>query len=215
MPEKGRQVRCGDCGNVWWQEAQEMLVLDPRREGVLEKERISHNVNPGLNILEKSLADEERPRGLKAFIHRFYLDWFVIVTAIGIVGFVTYRERATLFDHAPSLKRVLNPRVGGNPAAAGPGLIVQGINYDATHHNNVPHLLVTGEIVNVSSQSVSIPHLTITISVKNNGQVMKPKSHSWQHANKGEELLPGGRLPFQTITTHPGWSTIDKIDVSY
>jgi hypothetical protein len=93
--------------------------------------------------------------------------------------------------------------------------MIQGINYDATHHNNIPHLVITGELVNVSSQSIPVPPLTITVSGKNNGQNVKPKSHSWQHGNKNEHLLPGGRLPFQSLVTHPGWSTIDKIDVSY
>ncbi len=129
--------------------------------------------------------------------------------------FVTYRERGTIFDQAPSFKQIINPRIGGNPGAPGPGLMVQGINYDAAHHNNMPHLIITGELVNVSPQTVSVPPLTITISGKNNGQAVKPKSHSWQHANKNEQLLPGGRLPFQTLMTHPGWSTIEKVDVSY
>ena len=216
MPEEGRQVRCGECGNIWWQEAFETLTLDPRREGIIERDRaIPHNINPGLNKLERTIEEEEKPRGFKAFIHNYYLDWLVIVFALFIVLFVTYRERGTLFDQAPSFKQIINPRIGGNPGAPGPGLMVQGINYDATHHNNIPHLVITGELVNVSSQSVSVPPLTITVSGKNNGQEVKPKSHSWQHANKNEQLLPGGRLPFQSLVTHPGWSTIDKIDVSY
>lgn len=215
MPEQGRQVRCGECGNTWWQEVPDVMILDPRREGIIEKERIPRNINPGLNKLEKTIDNEEKPRGFKAFIHNYYLDWLVIVFALLIVLFVTYRERGTLFDQAPSFKRAINPRIGGNPGVPGPGLIVQGINYDATHHNNTPHLIVTGELVNVSAQSIPVPPLTITISGKNNGQEMEPKSHIWQHANKTEQLLPGGRLPFQSITTHPGWSTVDKIDVSY
>lgn len=215
MPEKGRQVRCGECGTTWWQESPDTLTLEPRREGIHEKGRIPHNINPGLSKLEKSMEEEDKPRGLRAFIHNYYLDWLVIVFALAIVLFVTYRERGTFFDQAPSFKRAINPRIGGNPGVPGPGLVVQGINYDATHHNNTPHLIVTGELVNVSTQSIPVPPLTITVSGKNNGQMMQPKSHSWQHSNKGEQLLPGGRLPFQTITTHPGWSAIEKIDVSY
>jgi len=78
MPEKGRQVRCGECGTTWWQEAVEVMTLDPRREGILERDRIPHNINPGLNKLEKTIEDEEKPRGLKAFINKYYLDWLVI-----------------------------------------------------------------------------------------------------------------------------------------
>ena len=215
MPEKGRQVRCGECGTTWWQEAVDVMTLDPRREGILERDRIPHNINPGLNKLQKTIDDEDKPRGLKAFIHNYYLDWLVIVFALIIVLIVTYRERGTFFDQAPTFKRAINPRIGGNPGAPGPGLMVQGINYDATHHNNLPHLIVTGEIVNVSAQSVPVPPLTITISGKSNGQDMPPKSHKWRHTNKGEQLLPGGRLPFQSMTPHPGWSNIEKIDVSY
>lgn len=215
IPDKGRQVRCGECGNIWWQESTEVLTLDPRREGIIEKDRIPHNINPGLNKLEKSIDDEEKPRGLKAFIHNYYLDWLVIVFALIIVLFVTWRERGTFFDQAPSFKRAINPRIGGNPGAPGPGLMVQGINYDTTHHNNMPHLIISGELVNVSAHTVSVPPLTITVSGKNNGQDMPPKTHKWSHANSTEQLLPGGRMPFQSITPHPGWSSIDKIDVSY
>jgi predicted Zn finger-like uncharacterized protein len=215
IPEKGRQVRCGDCGNTWWQESMEVLTLDPHREGIIEKDRIPHNMNHGLSKLEKSMEEEEKPRGLKAFIHNYYLDWLVIVFALIIVLFVTWRERGTFFDPAPSFKRAINPRIGGNPGAPGPGLMVQGINYDATHHNNIPHLIVNGELVNVSAKTVPVPPLTITVSGKNNGQDMPPKTHKWKPANKEEQLLPGGRIAFQTITPHPGWSNIDKIDVSY
>lgn len=214
MPGKGRQVRCGDCGNTWWQEP-DVMVLDPRKEGIVEKDRIPSNINPALSKLEKTIDDEDKPRGFKAFIHNYYLDWLVIVFALLIVLFVTYRERGTLFDQAPSFKRAINPRIGGNPGAPGPGLIVQGINYDAANHNNTPHLIVTGELVNVSTKAIPVPPLTITISGKASGQDMQPKSHTWQHASKAEQLLPGGRLPFQSITPHPGWSAIEKIDVSY
>ncbi len=219
MPEEGRQVRCGECGNVWWQEALEAKSLDPRREGIVEKDHmprpIPHNTNPALNKLERVIEDEDKPRGLKAFMHNYYLDWLVIVFALLIVLFVTYRERGTIFDQAPNFKHVIHPRIGGNPGAPGPRLVVRGINYDATQRNNIPHLVITGELVNVSAQAVSVPPLTITVTGKNNGQNMRPKSHGWQHANKGEQLLPGGRIPFQSVTTHPGWSNIEKIDVSY
>ena len=215
MPEKGRQVRCGECSTVWWQEASDIMTLDPRREGITEKERIPHNINPGLIKLEKTIQEDDKPRGLRAFIHNYYLDWLVIVFALIIVLFVTYRERGAFFDQAPSFRRSINPRIGGNPGAPNPGLIVQGINYDATQHNNVPHLMVTGEIVNVSTQSIPVPPLTITVSGKNNGQAMPPKSHKWKNIDREGQLLPGGRLSFQSLTPHPGWSSIDKIDVSY
>ncbi len=216
MSEKGRQVRCGECGNTWWQEPSDVVTLDPRKEGIIEKDRIPHNMNPGLNRLEKSVEeDEDKPRGLKAFIHNYYLDWLVIIFALIIVLVVTYRERGTIFDQAPSFKRVINPRIGGNPGAPGPGLIVQGINYDTAHQHNAPRLIVTGELVNVSASSIPVPPLTITVTGKNNGQEMQPKSYVWEHTNKTQQLLPGGRLPFQSITTHPGWSTIEKIDVSH
>lgn len=215
MPEKGQQVRCGECGNMWWQNMPDVMVLDPKKTGIVERDPIPHNINPALNKLEKTMHDEDRLRGFRAFIHNYYLDWLIIIFALAIVVFITYRERGSFFDQGPSFKRAINPRTGGNPGVPGPGLIVQGINYDATHHNNVPHLIVTGELVNVSSKPIPIPALTITISGKNNGQEAAPKSHTWQHGNKTEQLHPGGRLPFQTITTHPGWATIDKIDVSY
>jgi len=215
MPDKGRQVRCGDCGTMWWQEPSDIMTLDPSKQGIREIDRIPHNINPGLTKLEKTIEAEEKPRGLKAFLQNYYLDWLIIVFALLIVVYVTYRERGTLFDQAPTFKRAINPRIGGNPGAPGPGLMIQGINYDATHHNNLPHLIVTGELVNVSTQSVPVPPLTITITGKNNGQDMAPKSHKWRHTNKGEQLMPGGRIPFQSMTQHPGWSNIDKIDVSY
>jgi len=215
LPQDGRQVRCGECGNVWWQEASEPMMLDPRKEGITERDGLPHTVNPALNKLEKSIEDEDRPRGLKAFIHNYYLGGIVIILALVVVLFVTYRERGTIFDQAPTFKHLINPRIGGNPGAPTNGLIVQGISYDAMHHNNIPHLVISGELINVSTQTVPVPPLTITLSGKNNGQNVQPKSHSWQHANKTEQLLPGGRLPFQSVITHPGWSTIEKIDVSY
>jgi len=217
LTEKGRQVRCGECGNVWWQKQEntDPIPLDPKKEGIIEKDRIPSNMSPGLHKLGKAIEDEDRPRGLKAFINNYYLDWLVIIFALGVVLFVTYRERGTIFDQAPSFKKVINPRISGNPGALTSGLIVQGINYDTANHNNMPHLIITGELVNTSSQTASVPPLTITISGKNNGQTMQPKSHTWQHANQNEQILPGGHLPFQTMTTHPGWSTIEKIDVSY
>jgi hypothetical protein len=215
VPEKGRQVRCGECTTVWWQEALDILTLDPHKEGVTEKERPSPHLTASLARLEKSQEEEEKPRGFKAFIHHYYIDWIVIILALGIILFIAYRERATLFDHAPSLKRVLNPQIAGKPGAPALGLSVQGINFDTTHHNNMPHLIISGEIVNVSAKAIPVPPLTITVSGKNSGQAMPSKSHKWSHANKDEKLLPGGRLPFQSITPHPGWSAIDKIDVSY
>ena len=215
LSQKGRQLRCGECAHVWWQNPVETMDLNPQRNGIQEQDYIAPNTNIGLKKLEKSIAQEERPRGLKAFLHNYYLDWLVIVFAILIVVYVTYRERGTFFDQAPTFKQVINPRIGGNPGAPGPGLIVQGINYDVAHHNNTPHLIVTGELVNISAQTLPLPPLTITVSGKNDGQQMAPKSHLWQPANINERLLPGGRFPFQSITTHPGWSNIEKIDVSY
>lgn len=213
MPPNGRQVRCGECAHVWWQEVPEPLTLDPKKEGITEKGYFSNNMSRGLKKLEKTIENEDKPRGLKAFIHNYYLDWLVIVFAILIVLFVTYRERGTFFDQAPSFKRAINPRLGGNPGAPGLGLTVQGINYNVTHHNNTPHLIITGELVNTSSETMTIPPLTITISGKHNGQDMPPQAHAWQHSNRNERLLPGARLPFQSITHHPGWSSIDKIEV--
>lgn len=215
FPETGRQVRCGECATVWWQEALEILTLDPQKEGVVENAKKSHSLNPRINNYDRSFEEEEQPRGIKAFIHRFYLDWIIIILAFVIIAYVLYQERATLFEHAPSLKQALNTKMKGKQSTSTPGFTVQNLNYDATHHNNVPHLAITGELVNISAKTIPVPSLVITISGKNGGQDMPTKSHKWNHANKNEQLLPGGRLVFQSLTPHPGWSTIDKIDVSY
>jgi predicted Zn finger-like uncharacterized protein len=215
LSSKGRQIRCGECSHTWWQEPVDVMTLHPQRDGIQERNYIYTNANPALRNIEKATEQPEKPRGLKAFLHNYYLDWLVIVFALVIVLYVTYRERGTFFDQAPTFRHNINPRIGGNPGAPGPGLVIQGINYDVAHHNNTPHLIVSGELVNISGQTVPVPPLTITVLGKNNGQDMPPKSHQWQHTNVNERLLPGGRLPFQSITTHPGWSNIDKIDVSY
>jgi predicted Zn finger-like uncharacterized protein len=210
-----RQVRCGECGTLWQQDPATPVLLDPQTVGITEANQgPPPNTNPALNKMEKTLA-EEKPRGLKGFINNYYLDWIVILFALGIVLFVTYRERGTIFEQAPSFKKIINPRIGGNPGTFHPGLIVQGINYSVAHQGNVPHLVVSGELVNVSAQTIPVPPLTITVSGKHHRQDPMPKSHSWQHINVDDRLLPGGRSPFRSTTTHPGWSNIDKVDVSY
>ena len=215
LMEKGRQVRCGECGTHWQQAPTAPVLLDPQEMGVTEVDQAPPpNANPALNKIEKTLA-EEKPRGLKAFINNYYLDWIVILFALGVVLFVTYRERGTIFEPAPSFKKIINPRIGGNPGMFQPGLIIQGINYSVAHQGNAPHLVVSGELVNVSAQTVPVPPLTITVSGKHNAQDPMSKSHSWQHINADDRLLPGGRTPFRSTTVHPGWANIEKVDVSY
>lgn len=214
LPDKGRRVRCGDCSHIWWQEPTRVLTAKPLQEDILEKESVFVQTESPLLRPEESL-EKKRSGGFVAVMRTYYLDWLVIVFALVVVLFVIYRENETIFDSLPSIKQIGLPSSSQTVPMVSSGLMVQGIRYHTTYYNNTPHIIITGEIVNASTQALPVPTLTLTISGKNNGQEVPARSHLWLHDNQKQQLLPGERLPFQSMTTHPGWSIIDKIDVSY
>jgi len=95
---------------------------------------------------------------------------------------------------APSQIQTLAPA----PAPAGGGLVIQGLAPKRATENNIPVLVISGQIVNSSSVLQVVPRLRVTLHDAKNNTVA-----SWTFAPDQASLPPGGSEPFETSMAQP------------
>jgi len=84
------------------------------------------------------------------------------------------------------------------PAPAGGGLVIQGLAPKRATENNIPVLVISGQIVNSSAALQVVPRLRVTLHDANNNTVA-----SWTFAPDQASLPPGGSESFETSMAQP------------
>jgi len=109
-----------------------------------------------------------------------------------------------LQQERPEQNQVVAPSQNQNqtqtqaPAAAGGGLVIQGLAPKRATENNIPVLVISGQIVNSSSVLQVVPRLRVTLHDAKNNTVA-----SWTFAPDQASLPPGGSEPFETSMAQP------------
>lgn len=84
------------------------------------------------------------------------------------------------------------------PAPAGGGLVIQGLAPKRATENNIPVLVISGQIVNSSSVAQVVPRLRVTLHDAKDNTVA-----SWTFAPDQASLPPGGSESFETSMAQP------------
>ena len=84
------------------------------------------------------------------------------------------------------------------PAPAGGGLVIQGLAPKRAVENNIPVLVISGQIVNSSSALQMVPRLRVTLHDAKNNTVA-----SWTFSPDQASLPPGGSESFETSMAQP------------
>ncbi|HXP13231.1 MAG TPA: DUF3426 domain-containing protein [Stellaceae bacterium] len=84
------------------------------------------------------------------------------------------------------------------PAPAGGGLVIQGLAPHRATENNIPVLVISGQIVNSSSALQVVPRLRVTLHDAKDNTVA-----SWTFAPDQASLPPGGSESFETSMAQP------------
>ncbi len=91
-----------------------------------------------------------------------------------------------------------SPTQTQTPAPAGGGLVIQGLAPKRAVENNIPVLVISGQIVNSSSALQVVPRLRVTLHDAKNNTVA-----SWTFSPDQASLPPGGSESFETSMAQP------------
>ena len=91
-----------------------------------------------------------------------------------------------------------NPSQSQNPPPAGAGLVIQGLAARHAVENNIPVLVISGQIVNSSGALQVVPRLRVTLHDAKNNTVA-----SWTFAPDQASLPAGGTVSFETSMAQP------------
>jgi predicted Zn finger-like uncharacterized protein len=223
----GRMVRCSQCGHSWYEAppAGEPLRVDlsePEAPPPMPGERrglpvVTRPRRPGggwgktLAILFLVLA--VLGMGAAAFVilerarimahvpatRPFYARLESLLTS-PLQFFQRQPNLAPLQQAQPDQNQgpATNQNPTQTPVPAGGGLVIQGLAPKRAVENNIPVLVISGQIVNSSSALQVVPRLRVTLHDAKNNTVA-----SWTFSPDQASLPPGGSESFETSMAQP------------
>jgi len=223
----GRMVRCSQCGHSWYEAppAGEPLRVDlsePAAPPPLPGERrglpvVTRPRRPGggwgktLAILFLAVAVLGAGAAAFAVLERARIMAHVPATRpfyARLESLLT--SPLQFFQRQPNLQPLqqaqpdqnqgpaTNQNPNQTPASAGGGLVIQGLAPKRAVENNIPVLVISGQIVNSSSALQVVPRLRVTLHDAKNNTVA-----SWTFSPDQASLPPGGSEGFETSMAQP------------
>jgi predicted Zn finger-like uncharacterized protein len=230
IKDKGRKVRCGACGNIWFHEAVEPLNLVPEAAPVQEAPQFRSNNLPSLPYDDEEEIDTSKT-GIYAWIKKYYIDWLIICFAIIAIIGITLYERGSFFESPTSSSAPKPHDTSGTPSqphgdpakpASGSGLSISSVRYALDNSQAPQQILVTGEVINNTKETLSVPQLRITVHAQEKVSGVQPaaanaplNAYTWKHQPANHQILPGERIVFKSTMPSPGWANINKLYVAF
>lgn len=185
LGHSGRTVRCAKCSNTWRQTPPADM---PRRVDVLPPLSGARAIPAGSNL---PVLVERRRRADR-------IGWLALALAILIVVVGGLAARDSIVSAWPAsarLYRALGFEIGATEAS---GLRFRNVTWQQTVESGVPILIITGEILNISSEPLKVP--AIRVGLIDAGE---QELHHWTFAAATEELAAGESTTFTTRLTGP------------
>jgi predicted Zn finger-like uncharacterized protein len=191
----GRKVRCGNCGETWFQAA-------PETE---EEEGVDVIVPPPDAIEPPPLR---RGSNLPALPHQIRRRsgrriWAALALAVIVLVLGAVIAREPLVSLWPPSAR-LYEAIGIPVPVPGAGLALRDIASERKLDGEAPMLVVTGEIANMSTEMRSVPPLRAALR-----DSQRRELQSWTFAAEVPKLLPGETVHFKTELANPSAEAVD------
>ena len=200
----GRTVKCAKCGHLWTERPPSDM---PRR---VAESTITIEDLPETNADVDEVPDIfERPRRRRAPTQSAALDdarrsplgqaigWSVlVVVVIGILG-VSVLARETVVGWWPPSKALFE-LAGLSVEKIGEGLEIRNITSSQKIEDDKPTLIVAGEVINISSESIEIPKMWGSLL-----DIRQRPVYVWNIPLNVQRLAPGQVAPFDTSVREP------------
>ncbi len=184
LGETGRMVRCARCTHVWTQAPPEDM---PKRVDVIRPPDEPAPIPPGSNLP----AIPERGDGASP------AGWIALVLALVVVigGGLAGRDHiVAAWPQAAQLYEL----VGLTRESPAPGLELRNVQRSITVENEQTIVVVSGEIANLSSQTVRLPNIVARVLDKDE-RVLE----SWILTPASAQLGPGETIEFSDRFADP------------
>jgi predicted Zn finger-like uncharacterized protein len=207
-----QKVRCVDCLHIWT-----LSLLTPEESSLLHS--TPHQPESGeshhIRVPFVKVPHEEEK---KTAVHRYKLDWILLLGGAGLLGFFVYEERDYLIRQLPP-KSVIFHREASISTPNGAPLIIQSIKYTFANGDNARRVTVTGEIMNTTNEIQNIPPLVVSVTKKRDGQLVGSAAPSasdstWTYPLPADKILPGEKIRFET-TSEESVDAIENVVVRF
>lgn len=187
----GRIVRCANCAQTWLQMPPEDM---PRRIELpsLDGEPMAPG---GTRIQLPAVARPPRP-ALR------YAGWLVMVLVLGGAGAGLFVERGPIVQTWP-VAAGLYQAIGLPVPPAEKVFETRNLKTDRVTENDLPTIVVTGEVVNLSPVTRAAPKVKVSLDDVNDHELQ-----TWTIPLTEDRLLPGQSVPFRTSITQPNVAAV-------
>mgnify|MGYP005751668221 FL=1 len=196
----GRMVRCASCGHTWHQAPPIEPVVDPD-EGF----DMPLDTDGAAAVAEETAPPPES--GEEGGGAGVVLGWVLLLalTAAVVAGAYVFRDR--IVEAVPQTERIY-ALVGLSPNPTGLELLSP--YFERSMKNGEPVLTVFGEVVNVSTRTVSVPPIRVSLRDAANAEVF-----AWTKTLDQPELVPGATASFATSIANPPLEAVDvRIEIT-
>ncbi|MCP1336321.1 DUF3426 domain-containing protein [Futiania mangrovi] len=198
----GRMVRCASCGHTWHQAPPIEPAVDPD-EG-FDMPIDAADAAAAATAAEETAPAAEAEEGSGAGV---VLGWVLLLalTAAVLSGAYVFRDR--IVEAVPQTER-LYALVGLSPNPTGLELLSP--YFERSMKNGEPVLTVFGEVVNVSTRTVTVPPIRVSLRDAANAEVF-----AWTKTLDQPELVPGATASFATSIANPPLEAVDvRIEIT-
>jgi len=191
----GRQVRCGSCGNSWYQAPTDEADAASAHEASADAPRAARRERPDKPGRRRP-PKIPRPRdgGGRASL---ILGWLLFLAVLaGLAGGLYYgREQVVRLVPAAA---ALYQMAGLGEAPAGATLELRDVRTVRRVVGGKPVVVVEGLVANVSDQPQTVPMLRASLTDAKGTEV-----ENWTFSASASSLPPGGTTGFETTTESP------------
>lgn len=210
----GRNVRCANCHEVWFQASREPEVEPESKPAIapvapapnLDETAVPERSEPGEASagFATGLAaggtgprsePEEAPRRSRGVAFAQSVGWAVLIFLIAGIGWATVQYRETIVSLWP--QSAIFYAALGMPVNVR-GVALADIAYQQAYEDGQPVLSVTGKVINIGDRELAVPEIRVVLL-----DDTKHELYHWTFNAGIATLKPGAQSPFMTRLSRP------------
>lgn len=188
----GRVVRCANCAHTWHQTPPEDV---PRR---IELPPLDAEPTEGSETRIQLPAVAQRPRPAL----RYIVGWLVMLVILVGIGAGLFLERGRIVATWPVVAG-LYQAIGLPVTPAEKIFETRNVQTQRVTENDLPTIVVTGEVVNLSPMTRAAPKVKVSLNDVNDHELQ-----AWTVPLTEDRLLPGQSVPFRTSIAQPNAAAV-------